>query len=112
MNFWTIHIVLIAVLYTSVWGMGSLHAHEHAHMSATQICDGSHGTAHDGHETPCSREDCDARACCCAHNHHLIAFRSSAQGNVNFASSTYRPANVQPLLPRFSDEIFHPPVNG
>ncbi len=112
MNFWIIHIVLIAVVSTGTYGAGSFLTHLHEQHPDAHFCDASSDAPHDGDSAPCSRADCDAHACCCTHNHHLVAFSAAVQGSTNLSSCEFHRPDVQTSLPHFSNEIFHPPVNG
>lgn len=112
MNFWIIHIVLIAIVYTGTNGtVGSL-THLHEQVPMPHLCAAADGSHHDEDSTPCSKADCAAQACCCTHNHQLQAVGSAVQGTGILTSCEFHRQQVQSSLPQFPVDIFHPPVIG
>ncbi len=109
MNFWMLHILTAAILYTSAMGVGLLHGHQHLHTGDAHVhAVAQHGDAPADHD-PCSRTDCDSHACCSVHSHHLVAVGGSAATD-SYQTPSRFPALENPIpLSEYPSDIFHPP---
>jgi len=109
MNFWMMHILTAAILYTSAMSVGSFHGHEHQHASEVQICSVEDHVPSPTEHDPCSRMDCDRDACCSLHSHHLLAIGAAISTDTWPAPSALKLPEIQTFLHEFPRDIFHPP---
>jgi hypothetical protein len=112
MQLMTIHILTLAILYTSALGVGEAHVHWQKSRALQQITAAAEMSSHDHSHASSENDNGDYHDCCGVHSHNLLGFGTSTLLTVDPLTHDLPAVPPHTLRSVFPRDIFRPPVAG